>query len=228
MKFEEFEHKIIPACRTKHLFVTNPISLVKQLIKKFSISNNLNKVPYFLGSAVIPREFIRLEPWEMEYLFMLASYSKLGILETGRYNGGSVVVMACANDFAPIFSIDIAPQNDKMLKNILSSIGVGNNVQLITGDSQKTKYSEINKIDLLFVDADHSYQGCLNDLENWYSNLITGGHIILHDSYFGSEVQPSIIEFIKNYNVEIVVSPYKIKSHFRYAEGSLCHLIKRD
>ncbi len=228
MKFEEFEKKIIPACRSKHLFLTNPLSLVKRFIKNGNVSNKYNKVPYYLGPAVIPQEFIRLEPWEMEYLFMLASYSKFGILETGRFNGGSVVVMACANDFVPIFSIDIKPQNDERLKSILNSIGIGENVNLITGDSQKTKYSEIGKIDLLFVDGDHSFQGCLNDLQNWYPNLITGGHIILHDSYFGCEVQLAIIEFIKNNNVEIVVSPYKSKNHFNHTTGSLCHLIKRD
>jgi predicted O-methyltransferase YrrM len=227
VKFEEFEKKIIPACRSKHLFLTNPLTLAKRLISN-GVINNRNKIPYYLGSAMIPKEFIRLEPWEMEYLFMIASYSKLGILETGRFNGGSAVVMACANDFVPIFSIDISPQNDERLLNILSNIGVGKNINLITGDSQKKKYSEIGKIDLLFVDGDHSFQGCLNDLENWYSSLITGGHIILHDSYFGCEVQPAIIEFIKNNNVEIVVSPYKIRSHFNYTDGSFCHLIKRD
>lgn len=228
MKFEEFEEKIIPSCRGKNLFVTNPVFIAKRLIKGRGFANTSNKIPYYLGAATIPRDFIRLDPWEMEYLFMLASYSQIGILETGRFNGGSALVMACANSTAPIYSIDIKPQNDNRLKNILSGVGVGENIQLITGDSQKTKYAAIGKIDLLFVDGDHSFQGCLNDLENWYENIVIGGHIVLHDSYFGCEVQSAIIKFMESHKVETVVSPYKIRSHFRYPEGSLCHLIKRD
>lgn len=228
MKFEEFEKKIISACRTKHLYLTNPIYIFKRFIKSGRIGNLYNKSPYYLCSSIIPGEFIRLDPWEIEYLFMLASYAKVGILETGRFNGGSVVVMACANDAVPIFSIDLQPQNDERLKSILNQINVGGNVDLIVGDSQKTKYSQIGNIDLLFIDADHSFDGCLNDLVNWYPNLVTGGHLVLHDSYFGSEVQPAVLEFIKRHNVEVVVSPYKIKNHFKYPEGSLCHLKKLD
>jgi predicted O-methyltransferase YrrM len=226
MKFEEFEKKIIPSCRTKHLHITNLLYFAKRLFKGKNLANTSNKIPFYLGPATIPPEFIRLEPWEMEYLFMLASYCKIGILETGRFNGGSALVMACANSAAPIYSIDIKPQDDTRLKNILNSIGVGENIQLITGDSQKTKYAAIGKIDMLFVDGDHSFNGCLSDLENWYENIVTGGHIVLHDSYFGCEVQSAIIEFMKSHNVEAIVSPYKIRNHFKHPEGSLCHLIK--
>jgi predicted O-methyltransferase YrrM len=207
----------------------NFLEISKRIIRNYSLINLDNKVPFYLRkSKFLPSNFIRLEPWEMEYLFMLSSYSNIGILETGRYNGGSAVVMACANEFVPIYSVDINPQNDDFLSTIFDKLNIGSNVRLITGDSQNTKYPEVGKLDLLFIDADHSFNGCLNDLNNFYPNLISGGHIVLHDTYFGSEVQKAAISFINNNNVEVVISPYKIKSHFKYPDGSLCHFIKRD
>lgn len=238
MDINEFEAKVLPACRTKHLYILNPdepekFSLTRKLRslsgKNTQHINTANKVPYFLPKAnVVPREFVRLEPWEIWYLFMLASKAKLGIIETGRFNGGSVVVMSCANSNVPIFSIDIAPQNDTRLKEILSVLQVGSNVQLITGDSQKTKYQQITPVDLLFIDGDHTYDGCMNDLKNWYDMLVEGGHVVLHDCYYGGEgVQEAVIDFIREHDVEIVVSPYKFRNHYRYPEGSFCHFIKR-
>jgi predicted O-methyltransferase YrrM len=225
MNFSEFEQKIIPACRSKHLFLTNPKYYFKRLIRG-RISNIGNKPYYFLGNSIIPNGFVRQEPWEMEYLFMLASMAKVGILETGRYNGGSALVHSCANSTVPIHSIDIAPKNDSSLLTLMMQLDVGSNCNLIVGDSQHTKYPEIGNLDLLFIDGDHSFKGCYSDLENWYGNVVPGGHIVLHDCYFESEVQAATIEFIKDKNVQIVASPYKIKNHFRYPEGSLCHFIK--
>jgi len=176
----------------------------------------------------LPDNFIRQEPWEGEYLFYLAKHAKEGIVETGRFQGGSSFLMACANDAVPIHSIDIAPQNDAFLKEQFAKFNMGKNVDLIVGDSQKSKYAQIKKFDLLFIDGDHSYQGCTNDLENWFPSLSSGGHVILHDCYHGNEVKESVIDFVTKHRaqVQIVVSPYKNRQHWFYPEGSFAHFIK--
>ena len=187
-----------------------------------------NRIDYRLASAsIIPSEFIRQEPWEIEYLYMLAKHARVGILETGRFNGGSTLIAALANNKVPIYSIDYAPQNDEFLLSKLDQLEVGNNVNLIVGDSQRTKYEQVVGYDLMYIDADHSYSGCMNDLTNWWDQLEIGGHILLHDCYFGCEVQDAVIDFISCHDVEIIVSPYKAHEHRRYPQGSLCHLIKR-
>tara|TARA_A100001011_G_C14170443_1_gene782233 strand:+ start:46 stop:624 length:579 start_codon:yes stop_codon:yes gene_type:complete len=187
-----------------------------------------NRIDYRIGKASkIPSNFIRQEPWEIEYLYMLSHYSKVGILETGRFNGGSTLVSSLANKFVPIHSIDFDPKDDDFLKGLFSKLNVGTNVNLIIGDSQKTKYESIKDIDLLFIDADHSKEGCFNDMTNWWDNLISGGSLLLHDCYFGCEVQDAVLEFINNYDLEVVVSPYKSHEHRRYPQGSFCHLLKR-
>ena len=102
------------------------------------------------------------------------------------------------------------------------------NVNLITGDSQKTSYDEISSYDLLFIDGDHSYQGCLNDLNNWWSKLSSGGHIILHDCYAFTEVQKAVIEFLIDKNVEFIVSPYRGHEHWFNRYQVLCAILLKN
>ena len=180
-------------------------------------------------SHLIPKDFIRQEPWEIEYLFMLAKRAKSGILETGRWNGGSALVFKYANKNIPIYSIDIAPQNDTYFLTLLQKNNLSSdNLHLIVGDSQNSKYAEIKKYDLLFIDGDHSYNGCLNDLKNWFDGLEVGGHVVLHDCYFGCEVQDAVLDFTKDKNVRFFSSPYipSYLSHKRLPNGSLCHFQK--
>jgi len=42
------------------------------------------------------------------------------------------------------------------------------------------KFNE-NYFDFIFIDGDHSYQGCFNDLNNYYSKCRSGGIIAIHD-----------------------------------------------
>lgn len=231
MEYKEFFKRFMGASRRKHLpRQPSYVDRVKNRIRpqRTVYANPLRGRSYAVPEvAELPRDFIRLEPWEAEYLFILSSRAKQGIVETGRFCGGSTFVMACANDTVPIHSIDIAPQDDAQLSAHLKRTGIGDNINLIVGDSQKSKYDSIGAFDLLFIDGDHSYEGCTNDLENWYPELSMGGHVVLHDCYFGCQVQPSVIDFVERHKVEIVQTPYITASHWRYPVGSLTHFIKR-
>ena len=169
-----------------------------------------------------------MDPWEGEYVFLITSMAKRGILEIGRFNGGSVFLMACANAAVPIYSIDIAPQDDARLREIFRTHGVGANVKLIVGDSQRERSPEVGSFDVLFVDGDHSYDGCTPDLENWFPVLERGGHILLHDNYQGSEVQQAIIDFLGRHKVRVIVPPYIPAQHWHLPLGSIVHLTKDE
>ncbi len=41
----------------------------------------------------------------------------------------------------------------------------------------------IDKIDILYIDGDHSYKGMLRDYNNYHHKVRTGGLIIVHDIY---------------------------------------------
>ena len=234
------------ACRNKHLNNQSNFSffnLIKYKIKKFlyhipfnkkftwhqNLKSEKNVLQYNLpNSSVIPHEFVRLEPWEMEYLYSVAKFAKKGILELGRFNGGSTILFSLANPEVKKYSIDIEPQDDDKLLKILENLDCNKNLTLIIGDSQKTKYDNINSYDFLFIDGDHSYEGCLNDLNNWWQKLNINGSVILHDCYLGSEVQQAVVDFLVDKNVKMIVSPYQGTEHWNNrVSGSLCHFIKK-
>jgi predicted O-methyltransferase YrrM len=191
---------------------------------------NLPRRPYAIpDKSGLPPEFIRLCPWEMEYLFAVARRARHGILETGRFNGGSCFLMACAAETVPIYSIDIKPKDDAKLKELFEQHGVGGKVQLIVGDSQHQKYPQIEPVDMVFIDGDHRYQGCLDDLRNWYDLLRPNGHLVLHDCYLGKHgVQDAVADFMGEHpELQVVQSPIMGASYWTNPAGSIGHLIKR-
>lgn len=217
--------------RTKSIFRPKTNTIIRNFFFLFSKTDKyIYNYPDTDFLADIPDEFIRLDPNELEYLFIVASHSKKSIVEIGRFNGGSLLVFALANKIVPIYSIDNNPKDDNKLRNIFKEMEIGNNVNLIVGDSQNTHYDKINNYDFLFIDGDHSYNGCLNDLNNWWDKLEVGGDLILHDSYFGSEVQNAILDFCRSKKEKIttIVSPINFgkRDCQKFKNGSLCHLKK--
>ncbi len=187
-----------------------------------------NRRPYRLPTrSELPADFIRLDPWEADYLFLLAGRARLGVVETGRLRGGSTLMLACANALVPITSVDIAPKDDAYVRAAMRRIGVGDNVELIVGDSQHTAYDGVGEIDLLWIDGDHTYEGALADLRNWWPKVVPGGHVILHDCYHGSEVQPAVLDFLEGEEHEVVRTPFIPTIYWHQPAGSLVHVRRR-
>lgn len=65
-------------------------------------------------------------------------------------------------------------------------------------------------IDILFIDGDHSYEGCKKDIEVWYPYIKKGGVIFLHDYDISSPgVIQAVDEFIKKENLSLEVCKEK-------------------
>lgn len=59
---------------------------------------------------------------------------------------------------------------------------IGDRLKQICGDSKVVGKSWVgDPIELLFIDGDHSYEGCLGDLVAWTPHVSPGGLIIIHD-----------------------------------------------
>lgn len=56
------------------------------------------------------------------------------------------------------------------------------NVEFIKGFSYEVAPNFHSPIDLLFVDADHTFEAVVRDWEDWFPKVKTGGIIALHDS----------------------------------------------
>lgn len=227
IEYREFFERFMGSCRTKHIRrEPDLVELIKDCLKpsrRPPIDPRKGARYGVPARSELEPGFMRMEPWEIEYLFALAARARRGILETGRAHGGSTFCMACANAGVPIRSIDIAPVNDERLAALFEEVGVGDNVELVVGDSQHGDYPGVEELDLLFIDGDHSYAGCTADLDQWYPRVVPGGHVVLHDCYFGSDVREAVIDFIDVHAVDVIQQPYISASHWRTPAGSLAH-----
>lgn len=102
-------------------------------------------------------------------------------VEIGRYAGGSTLLIAAALSDAGglLTSIDIAPQDDVQLHEVLTRLDLVDHVDLRVGDAAEVEWNE--PLDFVFIDGDHSYQGAYRDHSRWGARVKVGGYIIHHD-----------------------------------------------
>jgi predicted O-methyltransferase YrrM len=66
-------------------------------------------------------------------------------------------------------------------------------------------------IDLAFIDGDHSYEGCLGDLEVVFPKMKKDGIILVHDcipNTAGPEALKAVEDFTKSQNLTFTIVPY--------------------
>lgn len=149
--------------------------------------NQLNKVRGFedlswlFTSNKSNRGIIRLTFSEAASLFKLVkSFKNPRIFELGRFEGGSTILIASGMDGGKLDSVDINPRNDELLKKVLTSLDVVNNVKLITADANKLNSGDEN-YDIVFIDGDHSYDAVKKDTDHWKKSVKKSGYLIYHD-----------------------------------------------
>ncbi len=142
-------------------------------------------------------------------LFSLAvSIKAVNIIEIGRFKGFSTLCLASALKFLDIgwqeplqhkqrpdinyeyfektqerklFSIDLFPTEEAT--TLIKEAELTQYVDFINQPSNEVNIQE--EVDLIFIDGDHSYEGCKEDVLHYVPwNLRAGGYFILHD-YFG-------------------------------------------
>ena len=168
---------------------------------------------------------------------------EINYVEIGCYAGASACLML-QREKTNVISIDLGEpiSEEIVLKNIEINNIHKNNYNYIKGNSQLLETKEIlklkmnkyksQKIDILFIDGDHSFKGVHNDF-NLYQDLISIGGYIVFDDYRDSEHSPyvygavnDIISKITNYEIigtienNLNAHPYTLK------EGN-CFIIKR-
>lgn len=137
-----------------------------------------------------------LDPEESRMLYDLASRCPPNgiIVELGNYQGKSTVSLGLGAKEAGAFvwtiddhaehSIDALAHygikdNAALMEN-LTLFGLGETVRIISLKSYEVAQSWTRKIDLLFIDADHSYEGVKRDFECWSPHV--RGFLAFHDS----------------------------------------------
>jgi predicted O-methyltransferase YrrM len=137
---------------------------------------------------------------EPEFLFSLAySLQDRGeIVEIGTNVGTTLLMFASAQKLKRskrrVNTIDIHPQ-DSLTANI-ARVDLSTYVNVIVARSADVAITWNKPIEMLFIDGDHSYEGCLSDIEHWGRFVIKDGYLVFHDFADGMGVPRAVHEAI--------------------------------
>jgi predicted O-methyltransferase YrrM len=134
-----------------------------------------------------------LHPLEGRFLHWLAGkVPKHGLaLEVGSFKGKSACFIASGLDPSAHLACVDTWHNDAMtydapsdvmldfLRNASQYPGV---IETHRGRSSEVAANWTRPIDFLFIDGDHSYEGCRMDVEAWLAFVKPGGWVAFHDS----------------------------------------------
>jgi predicted O-methyltransferase YrrM len=170
---------------------------------------------------------------EAALLYRLARAATDGpFVEIGRFKGGSTFVTATAlPDGVELWSYDahvaLRPDLpgellDRELGDALDRYGLAAKVHLVVADS-RTAEPPSERIESLFVDGDHSYEGARADFDRWSRFVRPGGNLLFHDAVdrggYGN-VYPGVARVVD----EVTLDP----AWERLAgAGSIAHFVRR-
>lgn len=162
----------------------NPARLKKENLPE--TIENFEDLYWLFFNQVSNRGIIKMDFDEASYMFSVIRKNRpQTLLEIGTYMGGSTVLIATAKDkSARFWSIDLRVKHpeyfrDEEVRELVSLVDKENTF-LIRGDSKE--YIPQEKLDFLFIDGDHSYQGVEGDFNHYLPYLADGADILFHDA----------------------------------------------
>lgn len=132
-------------------------------------------------------------------------------VETGGEFGMSVsLVCQVADPTVRVVSVDLFPGDLLDIhRGNLKEAGFADRSEQIAGDSATVgKAWDGGPIDLLFIDDDHSYEGCKRSIAAWVKHVKKGGFVVFHDCACGTNKQPHVL----HYEVTRAVSEWFMKT----------------
>jgi predicted O-methyltransferase YrrM len=140
-------------------------------------------------------------------------------LETGSYLGCSSLIVA-AHSNATVWSHDIWVTDWSELKggpppevkdyfyefyNMVKDNNLIHRIIPIRGNSVYTVgIHDDESVDVAFVDGDHSFEGCLADLQAVLPKMKKKSTVLVHDCYHGGDCQRAVREFVGLHGFEDV------------------------
>lgn len=130
-----------------------------------------------------------VNPSVAEYLYQLVRKIKPALVfEIGCYVGFSTLHIAQAlkeNGSGRLVSFDL---NISVASNNIKEARLSDYVEFVQGNSSvmaKQYFLDHSgeKIDLVFIDGDHTRRGCVRDFNALHDHIRKGGYIIFHDIY---------------------------------------------
>lgn len=152
-------------------------------LEELDLKANMGAFSTFDMEVLVP-EVQKLKPGDF--------YLEIGV-DLGK--SLSVAKMVAPKD-VQIYGVDLRP-NPKVP-----------GTHFIHGDSQETAKNWNKKVSVLFIDADHTYEGCKADIDSWYPHMKSKGVMLFHDCDATSPgVVRAVHEFVEEHGLKLFESP---------------------
>ncbi len=174
-----------------------------------------------------------LIPGDMNFIYQMAATLPANgtYLEVGSYMGLSAITAAMslnenAQEGGRIICVDHwkgSPEHagmevirDGLLHGVFRAnvdrLNMRGRISECSGDSvEVSRFFEDQSLDMIFIDGNHTYQGCMNDLQAWYPKLKENGRIFGHDAtpekseFCG--VRQALAEFCEVNGLKVNITP---------------------
>jgi len=120
-------------------------------------------------------------------LAALANDATGNIVEIGTNIGLGTMILAYGarlrppEEYEPVISLDIVEEKTVFSNELAKKLDMGNVFCHVGTSHDLPKYIKKGALGFAYIDGDHSFQGCLEDLENTASLLGIYGKLLLHD-----------------------------------------------
>lgn len=184
--------------------------------------------------------------WDVYSNFALDLPDSGRIVEVGSWLGHSAIYLATwlkaigKRAFVDCVDTWAGGEDPVILKSIEQLGGTDNVFSTFMGNVYQSQLQDIinpikassteaaalypdNSIDVVFIDADHTYEAVLADIKAWYPKVKEGGIIAGHDFSFNPDfpypgVTKAVLEFFQDKPLEIILAADVWKS-VKYADG---------
>lgn len=148
-----------------------------------------------------------------EILFNLARHTRAKtILELGTNVGLGAAYLASANSHSRVESIEGCPQLCEVARHALSVIDI-KNVNISAGKFSKLLIpicEKLEKIDLAFIDGDHTYEGTLSYYESISPYLHEHSVVVFDDIYWSDGMTKAWNKIKKQPEVILSIDAFKL------------------
>lgn len=160
------------------------------------------------------------------------------LVEIGIFEGGSMVVLrrlmhpegvlTGIDPFVPIEPPEAGMRGHLIVSKLVVGRCKRGQVRFISDFSHNVAKTWKEPLDFMFIDGDHSEEGCRQDFEDWEGFVKPGGVILFHDARLG---QPSVQSWMgAEGSTEVVEKLFRRQKHPRWQivdEGGSIVVVQR-
>lgn len=206
--------------RIKTLFIHK---IVEKKLKMRNFTNPVDPNMVYLNRNF--NIILQLHPRVTSYsefitLYNCTFFSFGNVIEIGSYLSYSSIIMASAfnkKKDRKLYAIDPFDREKgwengssddwiykecsqlEFARKVIGQCELNNSIELIRGYSNHVigKFENVSNIGLIFIDGDHSYEGCESDLKLYAPKLSKEGYLLLHD--YNSAGHPGVKKAVDNF-----------------------------